>query len=57
VADNVLKFTPPVIALTCSCGGQTFILVLTHERKPDFVYCTECQLRLKGVDWTWDLSL
>lgn len=40
-------------AATCGCGGQTFILVVGPHDQPDFVYCTECQLRQTLIAWAW----
>lgn len=41
-------------ALTCGCGSQTFILVCEQStEKPEFIYCTECRMRIATANWTW----
>jgi hypothetical protein len=47
------KKPPDVRAVTCGCGGQTFILVTGEADTPDFVYCADCQYKLGTIQWSW----
>jgi len=56
VSDNVVELprrAAEVRAVTCGCGGQTFILVTDAKDEPDFVYCVECRHKISRVMWSW----